>query len=64
MVEQPLPKGAWRVTFLLFLFLLVNFADKIVVGPSGVPMIGDLRLAEPVNDRLAFADQGRQIDQP
>src|SRR5215467_6530087 len=26
------PRGAWRITFLLFLFMLVNFADKIVVG--------------------------------
>ena len=26
------PKGAWKITFLLFLFMLVNFADKIVVG--------------------------------
>ena len=22
------PKGAWRITFLLFLFMVVNFADK------------------------------------
>ena len=29
------PKGAWTITFLLFLFMLVNFADKIVVGLAG-----------------------------
>ena len=29
------PKGAWKITFLLFLFMLVNFADKIVVGLAG-----------------------------
>ncbi|WP_027542229.1 MFS transporter [Bradyrhizobium sp. WSM2254] len=38
------PKGAWTVTFLLFLFMLVNFADKIVVGLAGVPIMADLKL--------------------
>lgn len=38
------PKGAWTVTFLLFLFMLVNFADKIVVGLAGVPIMTDLKL--------------------
>ncbi|MGY4328155.1 hypothetical protein ACVWWG_002572 [Bradyrhizobium sp. LB7.2] len=38
------PKGAWTVTFLLFLFMLVNFADKIVVGLAGVPIMADLNL--------------------
>ena len=32
MSPRETPKGAWRITFLLFLFMLVNFADKIVVG--------------------------------
>jgi MFS family permease len=41
---QPTPKGAWRITFLLFLFMLVNFADKIVVGLAGVPIMTDLAL--------------------
>jgi MFS transporter, ACS family, D-galactonate transporter len=44
MATQPTPKGAWRITFLLFLFMLVNFADKIVVGLAGVPIMTDLRL--------------------
>jgi MFS family permease len=44
MVEQPTPKGAWRMTFLLFLFMLVNFADKIVVGLAGVPIMTELKL--------------------
>jgi MFS family permease len=44
MVEQPTPKGAWRTTFLLFLFMLVNFADKIVVGLAGVPIMTELKL--------------------
>jgi MFS family permease len=38
------PKGAWTVTFLLFLFRVVNFADKIVVGLAGVPIMTDLKL--------------------
>jgi MFS family permease len=44
MTTQPTPKGAWRITFLLFLFMLVNFADKIVVGLAGVPIMTDLKL--------------------
>jgi len=44
MAAQPTPKGAWKVTFLLFLFMLVNFADKIVVGLAGVPIMTELKL--------------------
>ncbi len=44
MVEQPTPRRAWRMTFLLFLFMLVNFADKIVVGLAGVPIMTELKL--------------------
>src|SRR5215831_6004711 len=44
MTGQPTPKGAWKITFLLFLFMLVNFADKIVVGLAGVPIMTDLGL--------------------
>ena len=44
MTTQPAPKGAWRMTFLLFLFMLVNFADKIVVGLAGVPIMTELKL--------------------
>jgi MFS family permease len=44
MVAQPTPKGAWRITILLFLFMVVNFADKIVVGLAGVPIMTDLKL--------------------
>jgi MFS family permease len=44
MATQPTPKGAWRITFLLFLFMLVNFADKIVVGLAGVPIMTELKL--------------------
>jgi MFS transporter, ACS family, D-galactonate transporter len=44
MPAQPTPRGAWRTTFLLFLFMLVNFADKIVVGLAGVPIMTELKL--------------------
>src|SRR6185369_4772770 len=44
MAAQPTPRGAWRITFLLFLFMLVNFADKIVVGLAGVPIMTELQL--------------------
>src|ERR1700674_4778711 len=44
MTTQPTPQGAWRMTFLLFLFMLVNFADKIVVGLAGVPIMTELKL--------------------
>src|SRR2546430_15356572 len=42
---QGTPKGAWKITFLLFLFMLVNFADKIVVGLAGAPIIDELKLS-------------------
>jgi len=44
MTTQPTPQGAWRMTFLLFVFMLVNFADKIVVGLAGVPIMTELKL--------------------
>ena len=44
MNAQPATKGAWRIAFLLFLFMLLNFADKIVVGLAGVPIMTDLKL--------------------
>ncbi len=44
MTVQPTPKGAWKITFLLFLFMLVNFADKIVVGLAGVPIMTEMKL--------------------
>ena len=37
--EQPL-KGAWGITALLFLFMFINFADKIVVGLIGMKGLG------------------------
>ncbi|MCC8936392.1 MFS transporter [Bradyrhizobium ivorense] len=40
------PKGAWTITFLLFLFMVVNFADKIVVGLAGVPIKKEMGLTQ------------------
>ena len=37
--ERPL-KGAWGITALLFLFMFINFADKIVVGLIGMEGLG------------------------
>jgi len=45
MTAQSTPKGAWKITFLLFLFMLVNFADKIVVGLAGAPIMDELKLS-------------------
>ena len=44
MTAQATPKGAWKITFLLFLFMLVNFADKIVVGLAGAPIMDEMKL--------------------
>ena len=44
MTTQATPKGAWKITFLLFLYMLVNFADKVVVGLAGVPIMADMKL--------------------
>src|SRR6201746_2936484 len=45
MTTQPTLKGAWKITFLLFLFMLVNFADKTVVGLAGVPIMTEMKLS-------------------
>jgi MFS transporter, ACS family, D-galactonate transporter len=44
MDDQPTPRGAWNITALLFLFMLINFADKTVVGLAAVPIMRDLEL--------------------
>jgi len=55
MTTQPTPKGAWKITFLLFLFMLVNFADKIVVGLAGVPIMTEMKLDPEQFGRLGSA---------
>jgi MFS family permease len=42
--DRPL-KGAWGMTTLLFLFMLINFADKVVVGLAAQPIIAELNLS-------------------
>jgi ACS family D-galactonate transporter-like MFS transporter len=42
-LDRPL-KGAWGMTALLFLFMLINFADKVVVGLAAQPIMKDLNL--------------------
>jgi MFS family permease len=39
------PKGAWAVATMLFLYMLVNFADKAVVGLAAVPIMKELGLS-------------------
>jgi MFS family permease len=38
-------KGARLVVALLFLFMLINFADKAVIGIAAVPIMQELRLS-------------------
>jgi MFS transporter, ACS family, D-galactonate transporter len=46
MVENaPASKGAWLIVTLLFLFMLINFADKAVVGIAAVPIMRELKLS-------------------
>jgi MFS transporter, ACS family, D-galactonate transporter len=44
MAVEPTPKGAWTITTLLFLYMLINFADKAVVGLAAVPIMQELEL--------------------
>jgi ACS family D-galactonate transporter-like MFS transporter len=39
------PKEAWLIVALLFLFMLVNFADKAVIGIAAVPIMRELQLS-------------------
>lgn len=42
---MPTPKGAWTVAAMLFLYMLVNFADKAVVGLAAVPIMREMGLS-------------------
>ncbi|CAN5755480.1 MFS transporter [soil metagenome] len=42
--DRPL-NGAWGMTALIFLFMLVNFADKVVVGLTAQPIMAELKLS-------------------
>ena len=41
--RQP-PKYAWVIVLLLFLFMLINFADKAVIGLAAGPIMKELEL--------------------
>ena len=46
MTQQDRPlKGAWGMTALIFLFMLINFADKVVVGLAAKPIMEELKLS-------------------
>lgn len=34
----------WAITLLLFFFMMINFADKAIIGLAGVPIMADLQL--------------------
>lgn len=38
-------RGAWIVVGLLFLFMVINFADKAVIGIAAVPLMDELKLS-------------------
>ena len=42
--RDPAQNGGWLIVWLLFLFMLINFADKAVVGIAAVPIMRDLHL--------------------
>lgn len=37
-------RGAWAIVALLFFFMLLNFADKVIVGLAAVPIMNELNL--------------------
>jgi MFS family permease len=39
------PRRAWTVVAMMFMFMLINFADKAVIGLTAVPIIRDLHLS-------------------
>ena len=44
MTDGQTQRGAWTITTLLFVFMLINFADKTVVGLAAVPIMRELSL--------------------
>jgi MFS family permease len=45
MSDRRTPKGSWLIVALLFLFMLINFADKAVIGLAAVPIMKELDLS-------------------
>ncbi|WP_241841233.1 hypothetical protein [Rhodococcus erythropolis] len=46
---------AWTVTLLLLAFMLLNFADKAVLGFAGVHIMKDLGITPPNNSDFSRA---------
>ena len=44
MQPQRPSKYAWVIVLLLFVFMLINFADKAVIGLAAQPIMKDLEL--------------------
>lgn len=44
MADQKTQPGAWRIVALLFFFMLINFADKAIIGLAAVPIMDELKL--------------------
>ena len=42
---MPTPKGAWTVASMLFLYMMINFADKAIVGLAAVPIMKEMGLS-------------------
>jgi ACS family D-galactonate transporter-like MFS transporter len=43
--ERPIAqKGGWAIVALLFFFMMINFADKAIIGLAGVPIMKELNL--------------------
>ncbi|MEY9848562.1 MFS transporter [Streptacidiphilus sp. MAP5-3] len=51
----PATAGAWRATWLLLAFMLINFADKTVLGLAATPMMQDLHITHAQYGRAAAA---------
>ena len=44
MTKSEPQKGGWIIVILLFLFMLINFVDKAIIGLAGVPIMKELGL--------------------
>jgi hypothetical protein len=50
-------KAAWFIVALLFLFTLINFADKAVIGIAAAPIMQELKLSPANQSVSAVSDQ-------
>lgn len=45
MTDRTPEPGAWRIVALLFFFMLINFADKAIIGLAAVPIMDEMKLS-------------------